>query len=146
MVNPFKEVNWHPDTAARRTFAKSLVIGFPCLALVVLLAGFIAGKGWGVSFALKLGGIGAGAGVLFYFVPAIAKPFYIVWYALACCIGLVVGNLALGLVFYILVAGIGLLKRLGGRQPICKVPDAQAKTYWIDAPPAPEARRYYSQF
>ncbi len=59
MLNPFREVNWNPDTTARRAFAKSLVIGFPCVALVFLLAGWLAGKGWNVSFALKLGGIGA---------------------------------------------------------------------------------------
>ena len=146
MLNPFKEVNWHPDTAARRTFAKSIIIGFPCVALVYLLAGWLAGAGWNVSFALKLGGLGAGAGGLFYAVPAVAKPFYVVWYALACCIGLVVGNVVLAMIFYVLVTGIGLLKRLGGRQPIRKTPDRLAKTYWIDAPPAPEAKRYYRQF
>ena len=146
MLNPFKEVNWNPDTTARRTFAKSLVIGFPCVALVFLLAGWLAGKGWNVSFALKLGGIGAAAGALFYAVPAIARPFHVVWYALACCVGLVVGNVVLALVFYVLVTGIGLLKRLGGRQPIRKVPDRQAATYWIDAPPAPEPNRSYRQF
>ncbi len=37
MLNPFKEVNWHPDLATRRTFARSLVIGFPCLAVVLVL-------------------------------------------------------------------------------------------------------------
>ena len=111
MVNPFKEVNWNPDTAALRTFARSLV-----------------------------------AGVLFYAAPVIAKPFYIVWYAFACCIGLVVGNVLLGLIFYVLVTGIGLLKRLGGRQAIRKTPDPQAGTYWVDAPPAPEPKRYYRQF
>lgn len=146
MLNPFKEVNWHPDAAARRTFARSLIIGFPCVALVVLLAGWLAGKGWNVPFALKLGGFGAAAGVLLYAVPVIARPFYVVWYALACCVGLVIGNVVLGLIFYLLVTGIGLVKRLGGRQPIRKTPDRLAKTYWIDAPPAPEPKRYYRQF
>ncbi len=146
MVNPFKEVNWNPDTAALRTFAKSLVVGFPCLAVAFLLIGWFGGKGWNVSFALKLGGLGAAAGVLFYAVPALAKPFYLVWYALACCIGLVVGNVLLGLIFYVLVTGIGLLKRLGGRQAIRKSPNPQADTHWVDAPPAPEPKRYYRQF
>jgi len=146
MLNPFKEVNWTPDTAARCAFARSLIIGFPCVALVFLLAGWLAGKGWNVSFALKLGGLGAGAGVVFYAVPAIARPFYVVWYALACCIGLVVGNVVIALIFYVLVTGIGLLKRFGGLQSIRKAPDRLVKTYWIDAPPAPPAPRYYRQF
>lgn len=146
MLNPFKEVNWHPDTAARRVFAKSLVIGFPCLAMVFLLAGWLAGKGWNVSFALKLGGIGAAAGVVFYAVPAIARPFYVVWYALACCVGLVVGNVVMALIFYVLVTGIGLFKRLLGQPAIRMAPDPQVKSYWLDAPPASNPKRYFSQF
>ena len=146
MLNPFKEVNWQPDTAARRTFAKSLVIGFPCMALAYLVVVSPQTDAWNPMFALKLALFGAGAGVLFYAVPAIAKPFYVAWYALACCVGLVVGNVVLALIFYVLVTGIGLIKRLGGSQPIRKTPDRQAKTYWIDAPPAPEAKRYFSQF
>ena len=146
MVNPFKEVNWNPDTAARRTFAKSLVIGFPCLAVVLLLAGYTTGKGWNVGLALKLGGIGAAVGVLFYALPVIARPFYVVWYALACCIGLIVGNVVLALIFYVLVTGSGLVKRCVGSQVIRKAPDLLAKTYWLDAPTAADPKRYFSQF
>jgi hypothetical protein len=146
MLNPFQEVNWSPDTATRRTFAKSLIIGFPCVAFVLLLAGGLAGKGWNVSFALKLGGTGAAAGVVFYAVPVIARPFYVVWYALACCVGLVVGNVVMALIFYLLVTGIGLLKRLLGRPVIRKSPSPSAKTYWLDAAPTSDPKRYFSQF
>jgi hypothetical protein len=146
MLNPFKEVNWNPDTAARRMFARSLVIGFPCLAVLFLLAGYAAGKGWNISFALKLGGLGAGVGGVFYSLPAITKPFYVTWYALACCIGFVISNVFLALIFYLLVTGIGFIKRFGGLQSIRKAPDRLVKTYWIDAPPAPPATRYYRQF
>ena len=83
---------------------------------------------------------------MFYVVPAISGPFYVVWHGLACCVGLVVGNVVLGAVFYVLLTGIGMLKRLGGPQAIRKGPDREAKTYWIDAPPAPEPNRYFRQF
>ena len=146
MLNPFKEVNWHPDTAARRVFAKSLMIGFPGLALFFLIVGRYQSGAWHPTFAMQLGGIGLGAGALFYTVPAIAKPFYAVWYALACCIGLVVGNVVLALIFYGLVTGIGLVKRLSGNQPIRKTPDPRAKTYWHDAPPTANLKRYFNQF
>jgi len=146
MLNPFKEVNWQPDTAARRTFAKSFIIGFPFVALVFLLVGKLSSGAWNLEFALKLGGLGAAAGVLFYAMPAIAKPFYVVWYALACCIGLVVGNVVLGLIFYVLVTGIGLVKRLFGSQPIRKTPDPLVKSYWLAAAPPSNLKRYFSQF
>ncbi len=122
------------------------MVGLPCV--VVLFAGlqcFRSGM-WDSSFVVAYSGAGFVVGVVFYALPGIVRPFYVVWYALACCIGLVVGNVVLALIFYLLVTGIGLLKRLGGRQPIRKRPDRLAKSYWIAAPPAPAPHRYYRQF
>lgn len=146
MLNHFKEVNWHPDTAARRVFAKSLMIGFPCLATLFLFAGRLKSGAWNPAFPLQLATIGAGAGALFWLAPAIAKPFYVAWYALACCIGVVVGNVLMALIFYVLVTGIGLLKRLGGSRSIRKTPDLRANSYWLDAPVTSNPKRYFSQF
>lgn len=146
MLNPFKEVNWHPDTAARRVFAKSLMIGLPCVAVAFALLRWLKTGAWDSASVVFNGGAGFAVGALFYAVPAITRPFYVVWYALACCIGLVVGNVLLGLIFYVLVTGIGLVRRIVGRAAIRKSPDPHAKTYWADAPPAPEANRYYRQF
>lgn len=146
MLNPFKEVNWNPDTAARRTFAKSLVLGFPCVALVLLLAGWLAGKGWNAGFALKLGGAGFAAGALFYALPAIARPFYVVWYALACCVGMVVGNLLMAALYFIAVTGTGVLKRAFGQAGLSKSYDRQALTYWRPAPRVRAAADYFKQF
>ena len=101
MINPFKDTNWNPDRAERRKFARSLVIGFPALAVVFALAGLVkthAFPAWTISLAV----IGAGAGAVFWIVPQIARPFYLAWYFLACCIGSVVSN-ALLVAFYYLV-------------------------------------------
>ncbi len=146
MLNPFKEVDWNPDTAARRVFAKSLMIGLPFMAVLFAVLRWFKTGVWNSSSAVVCCGAGFSVGLLFYAVPALAKPFYVVWYALACCIGLVTGNLMLAVVFYGLVTPLGLLKRLGGRQAIRKHPDPQAKTYWLDAPPPSNPRRYFSQF
>jgi hypothetical protein len=146
MVNPFKEVNWQPDTAARRVFAKSLMIGLPCVAVAFALLRWLGTGVWDSTSAVQYGGAGFAVGALFYALPTIARPFYVVWYALACCIGFVVGNVLLGLIFYVLVTGIGLVRRLSGRAAIRKGPDPRATTYWVDAPPAPAPNRYYRQF
>ena len=145
MVNPFKEVSWNPTVAERRRFAKSLIVGFPCMALIFLLLGHLAGKGWSLPAAMRIGGIGVGAGLLFLLLPSIAKPFYVLWYAIACCIGLVVGNVLLALLFYVLVTGIALLKRAFGSQPIRKRMDKQATSYWRDAEQPTDLQRYYRQ-
>jgi hypothetical protein len=146
MVNPFKEVNWNPGPRERRKFALSLIIGFPCIAVVFLLVGALRGKGWNLPLAAILGGGGLAAGLLLLAVPQIARPVYVVWYFVACCIGLVVGNLALAIVFFVLVTGVGLVMRVLGRQPVRKGFDKRAATYWHDAEQVDDPKRYYRQF
>jgi hypothetical protein len=146
MINPFKDVNWNPDLAARRTFAKSLVIGFPCIALLLLVARRVTTGAWQPETSLWIGGVGAGLGVVFYAVPAIARPFYLAWYFLACCMGLVISNVLLGGFFYLVVTPVGWLKRTFGRNNLRKSFDRQAPTYWKDAEKITDPARYYRQF
>ena len=146
MVNPFKEVNWNPSLADRRKFALSLAIGFPCVAAVLLVLGLLRGKGWNVPLATVVGGGGLAVGLLLWALPRIARPFYVAWYFAACCVGLVVANLVLGIVFFVLVTGLGLLMRALGRRPIRKTFDKGAATYWQDAETVDDPQRYYRQF
>ncbi len=146
MVNPFKEVNWNPGPQERRKFALSLVIGFPCIAVVLLLLGWLRGKGWNLPLAAEVGGGGLAVGLLLLALPQIARPIYVGWYFVACCIGTVVGNLALGIVFFVLVTGLGLLMRALGRRPLRKTFDKRAATYWQDPEQVDDPNRYYRQF
>lgn len=145
MINPFKDVNWNPDLSARRSFAVSLVIGFPAIAIVFGVLGRLKTHAWN-PFFLWLGLIGLAAGVLFRLVPQIAKPFYLGWYFIACCIGVVVSNLMFGLFFYLVLTPIGLVMRAFGRQTLRKGFDRTKPTYWADAEKGVEASRYYQQF
>ena len=95
MVNPFKEVNWNPGLDERRSFAKSLIIGFPCVAVALLLIRRMTSGAWHTELSLWIGGVGIALGILFFLIPQIAKPFYLLWYCIACCIGIVVGNVLL---------------------------------------------------
>ncbi len=146
MVNPFKEVDWNPSPAALRAFAKSLVVGFPCLGLALLIIGRISSGQWEAQVPLLVAGCGVFAAIVFWLIPRIAKPFYIVWYCLACSIGLLLGNALLALVFYIVVTLIGLGMRLLGRDPLNRKLDKNAKTYWLDVERDDDPQRYYRQF
>src|SRR5437773_7307008 len=117
VVNPFKEVNWKPDARELRKFAWSLIVGFPCVAALLLAVGCLRGKGWNLSLALEVGCIGAVAGIIFLVMPTLAKPLYLIWYAAACTVGITLGNVLLLAVFYLFITGIGLLKRALGSQP-----------------------------
>jgi hypothetical protein len=146
MFNPLKDIDWSPDHAKRREFAISLMIGFPCVALFGLALGYLKNGAWNTSFALMLGGTGASIGLLFFIAPAIVRPFYIGWYVIVGCIGLIVGNILIALVFYGLVSSIGLMRRRLRGTAIRKGVDRDAQSYWIDADPSPPPERYYRQF
>lgn len=145
MVNPFKDTNWNPDTAARRSFAKSLVIGFPILAAVFALLGWLK-TGAFPSWTLWLAALGAGAGVVFWLIPQIAKPFYLVWYFAACCIGIVISNLLIAAFFYLVITPFGLVMRIIGRDPMDRRWDKSKTSYWRDAERITDPQRYWRQF
>jgi Saxitoxin biosynthesis operon protein SxtJ len=146
MINPFKDVNWNPGLSEKRKFAVSLVIGFPCVGLVSLFLRRIFSGAWHVETSLWIGGTGLALGLVLLALPILARPFYLVWYFLACSVGIVVSNVLLSAFYYLVVTPIGLVVRALGRPPLKKTFDASAQTYWRDAEHVPDATRYYRQF
>jgi hypothetical protein len=146
MFNPFKEINWHPSLAERRKFGWSLVIGFPSLAAALLLAGRLVSGIWSVTPFLWLGGCGLAAGALFVAIPLLAKPFYLLWYFLACCIGTVVGNTLLAALYFLIVTPVGAAMRAFGRKAVSKTFDKNMQSYWVDVKKADDVKDYYRQF
>ena len=145
MVNPFKDTNWNPGIAERCTFARSLMIGFPIIAAVLALVGRVSTGGWKPGL-VWLGVIGCAVGAVLWLLPQIAKPFYLVWYFAACCIGIVVSNLLLAAFYYAVITPVGLLMRALGRDPMKRRFDRAAKTYWRDAEKSVAPARYFRQF
>jgi hypothetical protein len=145
MMNPFTEVNWNPDRAGRKKFALSLLIGFPCLAAVLLLVGHFTHGRWKPGL-IWLGAIGAGLGLVFWLLPGIARPFYVVWYFIGCCIGFVMGNLMLSLFFYVVITLVGWIMGALGRRSLAKGFDRSKATYWDDGHNKLDSKAYYRQF
>ena len=145
MLNPFKDTDWHPDLAARRRFARSLVIGFPIIAMLFAVSAWV--KAHAIpSWTLPLGSGGAAVGAALWLVPQIARPFYLAWYFLACCIGIVVSNALLIAAYYLVFTPAGVLMRLLGRDPMKRRPDPHAKTYWRKAETVTDPARYFRQY
>lgn len=146
MINPFADVDWNPDREARRKFGRSLVIGFPVVAAVWLAGGRLTSGEWNLQTAAWVAGTGVAAGALFAAIPAIARPFYLAWYGIACSIGLVVSNVVLALSYYTVLVPIGLARRAMGRRSLDLTIDRKAATYWRQAPPPADPARYMRQF
>jgi hypothetical protein len=111
-----------------------------------LIIGRIANGAWNPAPAAYIAAIGAGLGALLLIMPGIVRPFYVVWYAVACCIGLVVGNVLLAAIYFLIVTVLGCLVRVTGRKLLCKSIDKGASTYWREAEPPAHPGRYFSQF
>lgn len=79
--------------------------------------------------------------------PAILRPLYKPWMALAVLLGFIMTRILLTLIFVLLFIPTGLLMRLFGRDPLRRKLDPDAKTYWIRKQYNPESRerleRYY---
>lgn len=145
MINPFKDTNWNPGTAEKRKFSLSLIIGFPLLAAVFALVAWLRTGAWSGGF-VWLALIGAGLGLVLWCVPQIARPFYLVWYFVACSIGIVISNLLIAAFFYLLITPIGLVMRALGRDPLQKRFDRSHTTYWHDVEKVVDGERYFRQF
>ena len=146
MLNPFHEINWRPNLRERRTFAVSLAVGFPCIALALLTAQRWNSGAWNPSSALTLATAGITLGAILWSLPQIARPFYILWYGVACTIGFVIGNTLLAAVFFLLVTPTGWVRRLLGKPTFAKTFDRRVTTYWRDAPKPAAPSSYYRQF
>lgn len=69
------------------------------------------------------------------------------WMRLGVLLNRIVSPLALGAVFFLTVLPIGVLMRLGGKDPLRLKYDPAAKSYWIPRePPGPDPQTLTNQF
>ncbi len=147
MLNPFKEVNWNPDVVERRKFGRSLMIGFPVVALIILLAGWGFKGRWDANLTISMW-IGAGgilSGGLFWMVPQIAKPFYRIWFFIGCCMGIVMGNLLFACFYFLVLTPFGWVKR-SVKPNFKKGFDRNVPSYWSDVKHTEDPTRYFKQY
>lgn len=144
-MNPFSDVNWNPSFGEKRKFAVSWIAGFPLLAAALSLVKWLATHTW-QPFFFWLGVIGFVVGVVLWLLPSIARPFYLAWYFIACCIAFVIGNFLLIAFYFIIITPIGLLLQGLGKLSLQKGFNKEARTYWLDVKKSVDLRRYYRQF
>ncbi|MEA2840519.1 MAG: hypothetical protein QOF41_1849 [Methylobacteriaceae bacterium] len=79
--------------------------------------------------------------------PALLAPFNRVWTQLALVLSKIVNPVIMAVLFFIVVAPIGLLMRVFKKRPLALAFDPAAKSYWIErAPPAPLPGSMKNQF
>ena len=79
--------------------------------------------------------------------PALLAPFNRVWTKLALVLSKIMNPVIMAILFFLVVAPIGLLMRLTGKRPLALAFDPAAKSYWIErTPPAPLPGSMKNQF
>jgi Saxitoxin biosynthesis operon protein SxtJ len=79
--------------------------------------------------------------------PSLLAPFNRLWTKLALLISKVMNPVIMGILFFLVIAPIGLLMRAFGKRPLALAFDPAAKTYWIErTPPAPLPGSMKNQF
>ena len=144
MINPFREINWKPGPRELRAFGKVIALGFPIVAALLGACARLRAHAW-PTWTLWLGAVGLVVGLACVLVPRMARPLYLVWMIVGCCLGLIVGNVVLAAIYFLVVTPIGLALRLAGRDPLRRAIGRDRASYWDDAQKAGDAERYFRQ-
>jgi hypothetical protein len=147
MINPFKEINWKPDNAEVRKTGKAMLLGFVILWLILSL---LREMEWLPSVLVNkplntICLIGIGLGMLMFVVPLLGRPVYYVWFFFAACMGIVMSNLILTLVYYLIFGGMALAMKLFGRDKL-RLRGKKKDSYWEPATQPQDPARYLNQY
>ena len=84
--------------------------------------------------------------IVYYFVPSVRRPTYMVCLTVTYPIGWTITHLLLVLVYYGWITPVGLLMRLFGYDPMRRRLNRQAKSHWIQRKPIKNVNRYFRQY
>jgi hypothetical protein len=128
-----------PGPGSTRSFAitMAIVLGFIGLWL-------LSSRG---TIAVVLLVIAASLLVLELVWPRALVPLNRLWFKLGMLMGMVVSPLVMGIIFFLVITPIGLLRRLGGADSLRLGRDPSADTWWQKRePPGPDPQQLPRQF
>ena len=131
------EINWAPSTRQLRQF------GVVCIFVLPLLGWLWNISQNGLAVMLFLGGL---VSILSFAWPSAVKPIFIGLMLVAAPIGMVVGELAMLLIFLGVFLPISLIFRLMGRDALRLKIDKAASTYWQPKSQPKHVSSYYRRY
>ena len=143
------EINWRPDDRTLRQFGFIALGGFGFVAALAWFEVLIFAFGLGearLPIAAGLAGLGVISGLLSLVHPRANLPIYIGITVATYPIGFVLSYVLMGTLFYLIIAPVGIVMRLFGKDPLEHRIMPEAETYWVDSPPARASESYFRQF
>jgi hypothetical protein len=146
MSGAIASINWNPAEKTLRQFGFVTLVGFPLLAWALARwfpSLFVIDPKWAALYGLALGVFAAAVGMI---SPKMLKPIFVGLSLVTFPIGLVVGELFLGTIFYLLFGLVSVIFRLVGFDPMTQQFDRAASTYWTPKAQPTGPKQYFKQY
>ena len=130
------EVNWQPSNRQLRQF------GMICLFALPLIAWFWGAGRDAITVFAVIGGILATVGIV---LPRLLKPMFVALMVVTTPIGIVVGEIAMVLIYFGCFLPMALLFRVVGQNPLQLKLDPSSTTYWQAKKKTGSVASYYRQ-
>jgi hypothetical protein len=143
------EIDWKPDERTLRQFGWIALVGFGFVAALAFTESLVFSFGLGAArepIAIGFAALAGLSGVLSLVYPRANLPIYLAITVATYPIGFVLSYVLMGTLFYLIIAPIGIVLRLLGKDPLERKILPQADTYWVDPPPARPSESYFKQF
>jgi MFS family permease len=125
-----------PEEMRHYTLAGAAIFA---LLAILFKTGTLAPGAWGLIVIAAFFLIGG------FVLPDLLKPVFFVFMVATFPLGLVMGPLILGVIFYGVFTPVALFFKAIGRDTMTRKFDPAAKTYWVEHKDA-EPKRYFRQF
>ena len=135
------EIDWNPESKQLQNFGKIALVASTVIALLVYLLKGVAIQWVSIIFAF---------GFIIFIISMISlkltKMIYLGMILVTLPIGFVVSFVLLAAFYFLLLAPLGFVFRLIGRDPLCRKFDANAKSYWLSRHSPKGLEQYFHQF
>ncbi|HUT45728.1 MAG TPA: SxtJ family membrane protein [Sedimentisphaerales bacterium] len=135
------EVNWNPKRKELRNFAMIALIASVLVASLLYIF-----KGVRIQWAAIIFAAGFGIFLSSFMSLKLTRIMYLGLILVTLPIGWVVSLILLAAFYFLLLAPLGLLFRLLGRDPLSRRFDPAAKSYWLSRREPESLDRYFHQF
>ena len=135
------EIDWNPKSKQLQNFGKIALAATVILSLLLYLL-----KGIAIKWIMIIVAFGFLIFIISMISLKLTKMIYLGMILLTMPIGWVVSFILMAAFYYLLLAPLGLIFRLIGRDPLYRRFDPTAKSYWMSRRPPKGPEQYFHQF
>ncbi len=135
------EIDWSPKSKQLQNFGKIALAATAVISVLLYLL-----KGVAIQWVLIIFAVGFIIFIISMISLKLTKMIYLGMILLTMPIGWVVSFILLAAFYFLLLAPLGLIFRLMGRDPLCRRFEPAEKSYWLSRRPPKGPEQYFHQF